>query len=85
MGRYNGVSHSTVQRIWSKNGLKPHVVKKFKLSNDPEFEKKFWDVIGLPRSASEGVGVMLRREEPMPGSGAYSTRSAACAQDVPGR
>jgi hypothetical protein len=28
------VSHSTVQRIWSKNGLKPHVVKKFKLSND---------------------------------------------------
>ena len=30
-----------------KNGLKPHVVKKFKLSNDPEFEKKFWDVIGF--------------------------------------
>ena len=47
MGRHAGVSHSTVQRIWSKNGLKPHVVKKFKLSNDPEFEKKFWDVIGL--------------------------------------
>ena len=44
MGRHAGVSHSTVQRIWSKNGLKPHVVKKFKLSNDPEFEKKFWDV-----------------------------------------
>lgn len=42
MGRHAGVSHSTVQRIWSKNGLKPHVVKKFKLSNDPEFEKKFW-------------------------------------------
>ena len=37
MGRHAGVSHSTVQRIWSKNGLKPHVVKKFKLSNDPEF------------------------------------------------
>ena len=36
MGRHAGVSHSTVQRIWSKNGLKPHVVKKFKLSNDPE-------------------------------------------------
>jgi transposase len=47
MGRHAGVSHSTVQRIWSKNGLKPHVVKTFKLSNDPEFEKKFWDVIGL--------------------------------------
>ena len=31
MSRHAGVSHSTVQRIWSKNGLKPHVVKKFKL------------------------------------------------------
>ena len=46
-GRHNGISHSTVQRIWSKNGLKPHVVKTFKLSNDPEFEEKFGDVIGL--------------------------------------
>jgi transposase len=47
MGRHAGISHSTVQRIWSKNGLKPHVVKTFKLSNDPQFEEKFWDVIGL--------------------------------------
>jgi len=47
MGRHTGISHSTVQRIWSKNGLKPHVVKTFKLSNDPKFEEKFWDVIGL--------------------------------------
>jgi transposase len=47
MGRHAGVSPSTVQRLWSKNDLKPHVVKTFKLSNDPEFEKKFWDVIGL--------------------------------------
>src|SRR5262252_5738961 len=47
MGRHAGISHSTVQRIWSKNGLKPHVVKTFKLSNDPKFEEKFWDVIGL--------------------------------------
>ena len=47
MGRHAGISHSTVQRIWSKNGLKPHVVKTFKLSNDPNFEEKFWDVIGL--------------------------------------
>lgn len=47
MGRHAGISHSTVQRIWSKNALKPHVVKTFKLSNDPKFEEKFWDVIGL--------------------------------------
>ena len=47
MGRHAGVSHSTVQRIWKKNDLKPHIVKTFKLSNDPKFEEKFWDVIGL--------------------------------------
>jgi transposase len=47
MGRHAGVSHSTVQRIWSKNDLKPHVTRTFKLSNDTDFEKKFWDVIGL--------------------------------------
>ena len=47
MGRHVGISHSTVQRIWAKNDLKPHITKTFKLSNDPQFEEKFWDVIGL--------------------------------------
>jgi transposase len=47
MSRHAGVSPSTVQRIWSKNDLKPHRLKTFKLSNDPKFEEKFWDVIGL--------------------------------------
>jgi len=47
MGRHAGMSHSSVQRIWAKNELKPHVTKTFKLSNDPKFEEKFWDVIGL--------------------------------------
>jgi transposase len=47
MGRHAGMSHSTVQRIWTKNGLKPHVIKTFKLSKDADFEEKFWDVIGL--------------------------------------
>lgn len=47
MGRHAGISHSTVRRIWVKNELKPHITKTFKLSNDPQFEKKFRDVIGL--------------------------------------
>jgi transposase len=45
--RHAEISPSTVQRIWSKNELKPHRLKTFKLSNDPEFETRFWDVIGL--------------------------------------
>lgn len=47
MSRHAGISASSVQRIWSKNDLKPHRLKTFKLSNDPKFEEKFWDVIGL--------------------------------------
>src|SRR5271169_278060 len=47
MSRHAGISASSVQRIWSKNDLKPHRVKTFKLSNDPKFEEKFWDVVGL--------------------------------------
>lgn len=42
-----GVSKATVQRLWSANDIKPHLTRTFKLSNDPEFEAKFWDVIGL--------------------------------------
>jgi hypothetical protein len=36
-----------VQRLWSANQIKPHLVHTFKLSKDPAFEPKFWDVIGL--------------------------------------
>lgn len=47
MGRHAGVSPSTVQRVWSKNALKPHVTGTFKVSSDRQFEEKVWDVIGL--------------------------------------
>lgn len=42
-----GISHHSVHKIWNKNDLKPHLVRTFKISNDPRFEEKFWDVIGL--------------------------------------
>ena len=47
MAREAGVSRSTVQRIWHHNDIKPHRLETFKISNDPHFEEKFWDVIGL--------------------------------------
>jgi len=42
-----GVSSATVQRIWSARGIKPHLVKTFKISSDPRFEDKLVDVVGL--------------------------------------
>ncbi len=42
-----GVSESTVGRIWARNGIKPHRVRTFKLSNDKLFEEKLEDIVGL--------------------------------------
>lgn len=47
MARAAGVSPDTVGRIWRAFGLKPHVVRGFKLSNDPQFIEKVRDVVGL--------------------------------------
>src|SRR6516162_1438300 len=42
-----GLSAATVHRIWQKYGLQPHRVDTFKFSQDPEFDAKLADVIGL--------------------------------------
>lgn len=47
MARAVGVSPHAVYDIWRRNDLKPHLMRTFKLSRDPQFESKFWDVIGL--------------------------------------
>lgn len=47
MAKAQGVSPASVQRIWSALALKPHQVETFKLSNDPAFEEKLIDVVGL--------------------------------------
>ena len=47
MARAMGVSEATVRRIWKRHGLKPHLSRNFKLSNDPNFAAKLDDVIGL--------------------------------------
>ena len=47
MAREVGISPDSVHRLWKANGIKPHLTRQFKLSKDPNFEQKFWDVIGL--------------------------------------
>jgi len=42
-----GISPSSVGRIWADAGLKPHIVKGFKVSNDPMVEKKVTEIVGL--------------------------------------
>ena len=47
MAEKAGVSEATVRRIWHAHGLKPHLSRSFKVSNDPEFAEKLADVVGL--------------------------------------
>lgn len=47
MAKAVGVSKATVQRVWRDNGLKPHLIKTFKISNDKQFVEKLVDVVGL--------------------------------------
>ena len=47
MAEKAGVSEATVRRIWRAHGLKPHLSRTFKVSNDPLFAEKLADVVGL--------------------------------------
>ena len=47
MASAQGVSPSTVHRIWAAHGLQPHLTKRFKLSTDKRFTEKLTDVVGL--------------------------------------
>src|SRR5258708_16066523 len=63
MARELGVSKATVQRVWSENEIKPHLTRVFKLSTDPDFEAKFWDVIGLYLNPPERAVVLCCDEK----------------------
>lgn len=51
-----GISHMTVARVWAKHNLKPHRLEGYICSNDPDFESKAADILGLylnpPRHAA---------------------------------
>jgi hypothetical protein len=47
MAKAQGLSKSSVQRIWDDHQLKPHRTRSFKLSRDPRFVEKLTDVVGV--------------------------------------
>lgn len=64
MAKEAGVSHSTIGRIWRTFGLKPHVVRGFKLSNDPQFIEKVRDIVGLYLSPPRNAVVFSLTSQP---------------------
>ena len=63
MARAQGISPAAVQRIWAAQGLKPHLVRTFKLSSDPQFVEKLRDVVGLYRNPPENAVVLCVDEK----------------------
>ena len=63
MAKAAGVSAATVQQVWSARGLKPHLVKSFKLSSDKHFEEKLIDVVGLYLNPPDRAVVLCMDEK----------------------
>jgi transposase len=47
MMKYAGVTQWQVQQVWAASDLRPHRLRNFKISNDPQFAEKVVDVVGL--------------------------------------
>jgi len=63
MAERSGLSRSTVGRIWKAFHLKPHVADTFKLSSDPMFVEKVYDVVGLYLNPPEHAVVLCADEK----------------------
>ena len=63
MGQALGCSAASVSRHWRAHGLKPHLVRGFKVSRDPQFVEKLEDIVGLYLSPPEHALVLCCDEK----------------------
>ena len=63
MAEASGLSEKSVRRIWHKHGLKPHLSRTFKLSNDLQFAEKLEAIVGLYLNPPEHAIVLCADEK----------------------
>src|SRR6516165_4781075 len=63
MAKAVGISYTSVQRIWRAHGLKPHLIKTFKVSRDKNFVAKVEDIVGLYLSPPDKALVLCVDEK----------------------
>ena len=63
MAAATGLSEKSVRRIWHKHGLKPHLTRTFKVSNDPQFAEKLEAIMGLYLNPPEHAIVLCADEK----------------------
>ena len=74
-----GVTQSMIHRVWKANGLKPHLVRTFKLSRDPHFEEKLIAVVGSDLNPPETPQCLDCRSA---GAGCPSYALYRCTEDA---
>ena len=77
MAARHGIGKDTVARIWRDHELKPWKVDTFKISNDPLFEEKLVDVVGLYLDPPERA-VVFSFDEKTQCPGAWTAPSRRC-------
>ena len=60
LAQHLGISHMMVARVWQRAGLKPHRIERYMASDDPDFETKAADIIGLYVKPPQACGGVLR-------------------------
>ena len=63
LGKHLGLSHMMVARVWAKHALKPHRLERYMASDDPDFERKAADVIGLYLNPPQHAAVFCLDEK----------------------
>ncbi len=63
LAAHPGLNREPVRRVWKEAGLKPHLVRTFKLSRDPQFADKVIDVAGLYLNPPEHALVLCVHEK----------------------
>lgn len=63
MAKVLGVDATSVARHWRARGLKPHLVRGFKISRDPKFVEKLEDIVGLYLSPPEHAIILCCDEK----------------------
>ena len=63
MAKAQGLSKSSVHRIWQDHQIKPHLTKSFKLSRDPRFLEKLTDVVGVYLTPPQNAVVLCVDEK----------------------
>src|ERR1700720_1601827 len=78
LARHLGISHMMVARVWRRAGLKPHRIERYMASDDPDFELKAADIIGLYVKPPQHAAVFCVDEKTAIQASIGSIRACQC-------